>query len=83
VDKDNIKLELFYIIIFANPRKIYSTRVAAEKEFYRSRQKFGKERRKFLQSLPRSGASGDNVVYKSNWILYNLMFLADHIQPRQ
>ncbi|KYQ50120.1 hypothetical protein ALC60_10813 [Trachymyrmex zeteki] len=55
-----------------------------EKEFYRLRQKFGKERRKVLQSQPRSGASGNDVSYKSNWILYNdLMFLADHIQPRQ
>ncbi|KYN10005.1 hypothetical protein ALC57_17867 [Trachymyrmex cornetzi] len=56
----------------------------AQEEFYRLRQKFGKERRKVLQSQPKSGASGNDVPYKSNWILYNnLMFLVDHIQPRQ
>ncbi|KYQ46794.1 hypothetical protein ALC60_14197 [Trachymyrmex zeteki] len=57
---------------------------ATEKEFYRLRQKFGKERRKILQSQARSGAGGNDTAYKSNWILYNdLMFLVDYIQPRQ
>ncbi|XP_077261199.1 uncharacterized protein LOC143896908 [Temnothorax americanus] len=60
------------------------TGIDAEKMFYRLRQKFGKERRKVTQSQARSGAGADHVPYTSNWILYkDLMFLADHIQPRQ
>lgn len=52
--------------------------------FYRLRQKFGKERRKVIQSQARSGAGADHVPYKSDWILYDdLLFLADHIQPRR
>lgn len=58
--------------------------IEAEKEFYRLRQKFGKERHKVMQSQARSGAGADHVPYKSTWQLYDdLMFLADHIQPRR
>lgn len=58
--------------------------IEAEKIFYRLRQKFGKERRKVIQSQARSGAGADHMPYKSNWILYDdLLFLADHIQPRR
>ncbi|XP_029658746.1 uncharacterized protein LOC115232765 [Formica exsecta] len=60
------------------------TGIEAEKIFYRLRQKFGKERRKVIQSQARSGAGADHMPYKSDWILYDdLLFLADHIQPRR
>ncbi|XP_025153710.1 uncharacterized protein LOC105183439 isoform X3 [Harpegnathos saltator] len=42
---------------------------------------------KSIQSQARSGAGADHVPYTSNWTnwtLYkDLMFLTDHIQPRQ
>lgn len=58
--------------------------IDAEKEFYRLRQKFGKERRKVVQSQARSGAGADHIPYKSSWELYDdLMFLVDHIQARR
>lgn len=57
--------------------------IAVQKEFYRLRQKFGKERRKVMQTQARSGAGADYVQYKSDWILYDdLIFLVDYIQPR-
>ncbi|XP_032689889.1 uncharacterized protein LOC116853120 [Odontomachus brunneus] len=56
---------------------------AAEKRFYVLRQRFGKERRKMVQSMPRSGAGADQFTYKSMWPLYkDLIFLEDIIKPR-
>jgi len=56
--------------------------IAAQKEFYRLRQKFGKERRKVMQTQARSGAG--HMQYESDWILYDdLIFLVDYIQPRK
>lgn len=56
----------------------------AEKKFYALRQRFGKERRKVLQSMPRSGAGTDQPTYKPTWVLYkDLTFLEDIIKPRK
>ncbi|EFN68488.1 hypothetical protein EAG_06056 [Camponotus floridanus] len=58
--------------------------IAAQKEFYRLRQKFRKECRKVIQTQARSGAGADHVQYESDWILYDdLIFLVDYIQPRK
>ncbi|XP_032683624.1 uncharacterized protein LOC116849967 [Odontomachus brunneus] len=57
---------------------------AAEKRFYVLRQRFGTERRKIVQSMPRSGAGADQFTYKSMWPLYkDLIFLEDIIKPRK
>jgi len=57
---------------------------AAEKRFYALRQRFGKERRKVMQSMPRSGAGADQPIYKPTWVLYkDLIFLEDIIKPRK
>ncbi|CAL1681092.1 unnamed protein product [Lasius platythorax] len=56
----------------------------AEKEFYKLRQKFGREVRKEKESAPRSGAAAGQQTYKSEWPLYkNLEFLKDVIKPRR
>ncbi|XP_077271273.1 uncharacterized protein LOC143904724 [Temnothorax americanus] len=57
---------------------------AAEKRFYALRQRFGKERRKVVQSMPRSGAGADQPTYTPTWVLYkDLTFLEDIIKPRK
>ncbi|XP_077276110.1 uncharacterized protein LOC143904958 [Temnothorax americanus] len=56
----------------------------AEKEFYKLRQKFGREVRKEKKSAPRSGAGAGQPTYISNWPLYkDLEFLKDVIKPRR
>lgn len=56
----------------------------AEKEFYKLRQKFGRELRKEKESTPRSGAGAKQAMYISDWPLYkDLEFLRDVIKPRQ
>lgn len=55
-----------------------------EKEFYKLRQKFGRELRKEKESAPRSGAGIEQTSYISDWPLYkDLDFLRDVIKPRQ
>lgn len=56
----------------------------AEHRFFQLRQRFGRERRKVIQSQPRSGAGTSQPTYISKWNLYNdLMFLADVIKHRK
>ncbi|XP_071645970.1 uncharacterized protein [Temnothorax longispinosus] len=56
----------------------------AEHRFIQLRQRFGRERKKVVQSQPRSGAGTSQPTYSSKWILYNdLMFLADVIKHRK
>ncbi|XP_024877803.1 uncharacterized protein LOC112458412 [Temnothorax curvispinosus] len=56
----------------------------AEHRFFQLRQRFGRERKKVIQSQPRSGAGTSQPTYSSKWILYNdLMFLADVIKHRK
>ncbi|XP_029678810.1 uncharacterized protein LOC115244930 [Formica exsecta] len=58
--------------------------LVAEKRFYALRQRFGKERRKVEQSMPRSGAGADQPIYTPTWKLYkDLTFLEDIIKPRR
>ncbi|KYN17595.1 hypothetical protein ALC57_10110 [Trachymyrmex cornetzi] len=58
--------------------------IVAEKRFYNLRQRFGKERRKVMQTMPRSGAAADQPIYRPTWKLYkDLMFLKDIIKPRK
>ncbi|XP_032683405.1 uncharacterized protein LOC116849886 [Odontomachus brunneus] len=60
------------------------TGLQAEKLFHRLHEKFGKERKKIIMSMPRSGAGAGMPTYQSTWIFYNdLLFLADHIIARQ
>lgn len=55
-----------------------------EHRFFQLRQRFGRERRKVIQSAPRSGAGASQATYTPQWSLYNeLMFLADVIKPRK
>lgn len=63
---------------------MYYTGAETEKEFYRLRQKFGREVRKEKESAPRSGAGAGEPTYISDWPLYkNLEFLKDVIKPRR
>ncbi|XP_071562008.1 uncharacterized protein [Temnothorax nylanderi] len=56
----------------------------AEKEFYKLRQKFGREARKEKESVLRSRAGAGQPTYISNWPLYkDLEFLKDVIKPRR
>ena len=63
---------------------IYLSGSATEKRFYTLRQYFEKERRKVIQTTPRSGAEANQPVYQPTWKLYNnLRFLKDIIKPRK
>lgn len=63
---------------------MYYTGVEAEKEFYKLRQKFGREVRKEKENIPQSGAGAGESTYVSNWPLYkDLEFLKDVIKPRR
>jgi len=56
----------------------------ASKLFHKLREKFGKERKKVVQSMPRSGAGAGVPTYTSPWIFYKeLEFLTNHIQAMQ
>ncbi|XP_011341747.3 uncharacterized protein LOC105281892, partial [Ooceraea biroi] len=60
------------------------TGAETDHRFYQLRQRFGRERRKCIQSQPRSGAGAGQPTYTSQWNLYNdLMFLTDIIKHRK
>ncbi|XP_071580686.1 uncharacterized protein [Temnothorax nylanderi] len=60
------------------------TGAEAEHKFFQLRQRFGRERRKVIQSEPRSGAGASQPTYTPQWNLYNeLMFLTDVIKHRK
>ncbi|XP_039303005.1 uncharacterized protein LOC113003433 isoform X2 [Solenopsis invicta] len=56
----------------------------AEHRFWQLRQRFGRERKKVIQSRGRSGAGANEQTYTPHWNLYTeLMFLADVIKHRK
>ncbi|XP_071637021.1 uncharacterized protein [Temnothorax longispinosus] len=60
------------------------TGAEAEHRFFQLRQRFGRERRKVIQSEPRSGAGASQPTYTPQWNLYKeLMFLTDVIKHRK
>ncbi|KAK3922798.1 Ankyrin repeat and sterile alpha motif domain-containing protein 1B [Frankliniella fusca] len=69
--------------LYAKNKKQYSGK-AAEKCFYKLRQKFGKELRKHKKSVCGRSGSASVPVYTPQWPLFNdLMFLSDHIAARR
>lgn len=63
---------------------MYYTGAEVEKEFYKLRQKFGREVRKEKENIPRSGAGAGESMYVSDWPLYkDLEFLKDVIKSRR
>ncbi|KAK3920527.1 Coiled-coil domain-containing protein 116 [Frankliniella fusca] len=69
--------------LYAKNKKQYSGE-AAEKCFYKLRQKFGKELRKHKKSVCGRSGSASVPVYTPQWPLFNdLMFLSDHIAARR
>jgi len=59
------------------------TDIEAEHRFWQLRQRFGRERKKVIQSQGRSGAGITHLTYTPQWNLYNeLIFLADVIKHR-
>jgi len=57
----------------------------AEKEFYKIRQRYGKERRKVIMSLKGKSGQGAEPIYVPDWELYELCdsFLREVIIPRK
>ncbi|XP_077270975.1 uncharacterized protein LOC143902147 [Temnothorax americanus] len=60
------------------------TSAEAEHRFFQLRQRFVRERKKVIQSQPRSGAGASQPTYTPQWNLYKeLMFLTDVIKHRK
>lgn len=80
------KLSIKFILFISHMRSLYYMCIGAEAEhrFLQLRQRFGKERKKVLQSQGRSGAGANHPTYTPKWDLYyELMFLADVIKHRK
>jgi len=81
------KLSIKLILFISRMRSLYYMCIGTEAEhrFLQLQQRFGKERKKVLQSQSRSGAGANHPTYTPKWDLYYelILFLADVIKHRK